>query len=679
MKKKKVSGVAEKSDASKNSAKKNGAKKEKRAKVTTLRSQMIAAVTSIFLVTIVLTVAAGIISSTYAIKNNVREDMGAISQVAEKAVSSEIRNLKSNAESMARIYDAAETDGQMAAFIRVKKSLADYGFSDAAIIFGQNVLKTDEFLSNADLLSDPCVQQAKSGKAAMSTTRKLKDGSVRFFVAAPTSTGCVLLTVDAQYFSDQIKDVVVGTSGNVFMIDADGVMIASKNPQLVEEQQNFIEKGKTDPGYEATAAVYTRMINGETGVDEYSYETGARICAFRPVTEAEGWSVGAVAPMREMTASIVYIVMTLLLCSIVCMVVGVILVGKYVTSVANPIREATERMYRLAQGDLSSEVKVSKRKDEIGTLTGAFYETVEALKSYIKDIDNVLREISKGNLLVMPQADFRGEFTEIRKSMDQILDSLNETFHEFLNATSQVSSSAAQFSAGAQTLSQGATEQASSVEELAATINEINDSISSSANSAVQANQRVYAVGQEAEESNRQMNEMLQAMTDIKTASDQIDKIIKTIEDIAFQTNILALNAAVEAARAGSAGKGFAVVADEVRNLAGKSAEASKDTAALIENALNAVHRGTGIADKTAQSLMRVVNGVNEVNKTVTEISDNAAQEASSAAQINQGIEQISGVVQTNSATAEESAATSDDLLRQAQTLLELMQKFKIR
>ena len=656
-----------------------GTPKSRRKKTTTLRRQMIFAVTSIFVVTIVLTVAAGIISSTYAIKGNVRKDMSSMSQMAETAVSCKIENIKANAESMARIYNAALTDGEMSAFIQVKKALADYGFLDVAVISKQQVMKTKGSIADSSLFTEASEQAATRGGTVLTSTRQMDDGSVRFFVATPTITGCVVLTLDAQYFSNMIKDVVIGSSGNVFVIDSTGVMIASKNAQLVDDQQNFIENGKTDQAYAGAAAVYTRMISGETGVDEYSYSTGSRICAFRPVTASDGWSVGAVAPTREMTASVLYIIAALLACSLVCMVLGVLLVGRYVTSVTNPIRGVTERMRLLAQGDLSSEVKVSQRKDEIGILTGAFSETVESLKSYIKDIENVLREISQGNLQVAPQADFRGEFTEIRKSMDQILDSLNETFKQILDGTSQVSGSAAQFSSGAQALSQGATEQASSVEELAATISEISAAISSNARSAAEVNDHMHTVGQGAEESNRQMREMLKAMGDIKAASDQIDKIIKTIEDIAFQTNILALNAAVEAARAGSAGKGFAVVADEVRNLAGKSAEASKDTAALIENALNAVHHGTGIADETAKSMLRVVDGVNRVNKAVAEISDSAAQQAASAAQVNQGIEQISGVVQTNSATAEESAATSDDLLRQSQKLLELVQTFQLR
>ena len=657
---------------------KSGAAKTGRP--ASLRGQLVRTVYLILSLSVAMTVIAGIFSGAYAIKKNVRSDMEAMSQVAAAALGSEIENVKNNAESMALVYDAAQVDGQMSGFIQVKSALADYGFQNSALIVGTGVLKSSEFISDSELMALDCVSQAmQTGSTVLSTTQTLKDGETWFFAAAPTQTGCIVLTLDGQYFSDKIRDIVIGRTGNVFMIDSTGVMVANKRPALVQERQNFIEMGKTDQAYAHTAQVYSRMAAGETGVDEYSYDGSTRICAFRPVPGSDGWSVGACAPTREMTSTLIYVIVLLLICGAVSMVIGTVLMGRYATRVVKPIREVTDRMTLLSQGDVNTEVKISDRKDEIGTLTAAFHETVGALKSYILDIERVLHEISDGNLQTAPQADFRGEFIEIRSSMDNILNALNGTFRDILGATEQVSNSADQFSAGAQTLSQGATEQASSVEELAATISEISMDISKSAESAESVAQQIREVGREAEESSRKMDEMLQAMDDIKKASDQIALIIKTIEDIAFQTNILALNAAVEAARAGTAGKGFAVVADEVRNLAGKSAEASKNTAALIENALAAVHRGTGIAGETAKSLERVVEGVEAVGKAGDEISRNSAQEAASAQQVNQGIEQISCVVQTNSATAEESAATSDDLLHQAQTLLALVQKFKLR
>ena len=235
-----------------------------------------------------------------------------------------------------------------------------------------------------------------------------------------------------------------------------------------------------------------------------------------------------------------------------------------------------------------------------------------------------------------------------------------------------------QVSSGAQALSQGATEQASSVEELAASINEISNNINQTAQQAQDASDKSMQVGEKAGESNNRMHDMLQAMADINASSGEIGKIIKTIEDIAFQTNILALNAAVEAARAGAAGKGFAVVADEVRNLASKSAEASKNTAVLIENSLQAVENGKRIADETAQSLEVVISDIQEASSLMGSIAKAATDQAESISQITLGIDQISSVVQTNSATAEESAAASEELSGQAQILNELVRKFRL-
>ncbi|MEG2053959.1 MAG: methyl-accepting chemotaxis protein, partial [Oscillospiraceae bacterium] len=268
---------------------------------------------------------------------------------------------------------------------------------------------------------------------------------------------------------------------------------------------------------------------------------------------------------------------------------------------------------------------------------------------------------------------------ELENSMVKIIVSLSDTLNNIHIASDQVSGGADQVSGGAQALSQGATEQASSIEELSATVAEISSQVKANAENAKSASGLSDEAGAEVEQGNQHMQKMIAAMGDISDTSSQIGKIIKTIDDIAFQTNILALNAAVEAARAGAAGKGFAVVADEVRNLAGKSAEAAKNTTALIESSITAVANGTKIADDTAKSLFIIVDKVREVTDKINEIATASAEQASAVVQVTQGLDQISAVVQTNSATSEESAAASEELSGQAQMLNDMVSKFKLK
>lgn len=352
-----------------------------------------------------------------------------------------------------------------------------------------------------------------------------------------------------------------------------------------------------------------------------------------------------------------------------------------VRTITSPVKEIDEVAKNIANGKLDEEIQYQSR-DELGTLAVNFNATVARLRDYVNYIDEVskvLNQVADGDLVFQLTYDYAGEFAKIKTALVNISDSLNNTMSQISQSSDQVASGSEQVSSGAQALSQGATEQASSIEELAATVNEISSQVKQNADNAQNASQRVNQVGNEAAESNRRMQDMLSAMADISNRSSEIGKIIKTIEDIAFQTNILALNAAVEAARAGEAGKGFAVVADEVRNLASKSAEASKNTAVLIESSLKAVENGTKIADDTAMSLNEVVTGVQDVTGTINEISNASEVQAKSISQVTQGIDQISSVIQTNSATAEESAAASEELSGQAQILKNLVSQFRLK
>lgn len=359
-----------------------------------------------------------------------------------------------------------------------------------------------------------------------------------------------------------------------------------------------------------------------------------------------------------------------------------VIFGVYITrSITGPVNELETAAEYLSKGELSSASISYISKDELGSLADSMRGVVESLTNVIQDESNLLKEMANGNFDIHSSAvdSYVGEFQHVYSSMIQINSSLSNTLLQINQSSDQVASGSDQVSSGAQALSQGATEQASSVEELAATINEISGQVEQNAKNAQEANGKAVTVRTKAEASSKSMQDMLAAMADISNSSSEIGKIIKTIEDIAFQTNILALNAAVEAARAGAAGKGFAVVADEVRNLASKSAEASKNTATLIENSLHAVENGKSIADETAQSLTEVVSGVEEVTRTINQISDASIQQASSIRQVTQGIDQISSVVQTNSATAEESAAASEELSGQAQLLKGLVSQFKLK
>ena len=520
------------------------------------------------------------------------------------------------------------------------------------------------------------VQKALNGE---STTDVAKGSSIpvgaRTAVPIKDADGTILGVCSVTYdLSDtQFLDDLKGDSDRDYTIFLDSTRINttikdnSGNRMVGTEMSDEIAKVVLDQkeNYYGSA-----VING----NDY-------ITAYEPIISNDGDVVGALfsgvnvdeQKSQEMIALIIGIVI-----AIVAAIISVLIIVLFVNkNLSKPVSSLVNVANEMSRGNLNIEVKKAPN-NEIGELSASISETLDNLHMIINDISGNMDKMANGDLTNKITSDYVGDFNSIKASINKITESLNGTLTSIDLAAEQVNAGAEQVANSAQALSQGATEQASSIQELSGSIMSVSEQVKQTANNVNTAGDYVMESEKGIENSSQYMEQMMSAMHDISESSAQISKVVKVIDDIAFQTNILALNAAVEAARAGAAGKGFSVVADEVRNLASKSAEAVKQTTELIETAVSSAEKGVDIAGQTSQALENVKSQSEMVVDIIKKIQQASNEQAEAINQITIGIEQISSVVQTNSATSEESAAASQELSGQARMLQEEVSHFKL-
>lgn len=560
----------------------------------------------------------------------------------------------------------------------VDERVVGYGMVTGGVINTDGICEYDE----RDYSGYEFFRQSVAGANYISDPIDITlDGTLSVVISAPVwesgkegteVRGVVFLVTQPTFMSDIAAGISISDNSSCYMLNATGRKIGHTDASRVAQNDASALK---------PSALEKKMIQGESGSGIQFSDGQIKLMAYAPIPDTPGWSVALEASIFDFMGSTIVCVLISLVIAIIAIVIGMVAAKKIGSVIGTPIELCSQRLSLLAKGDLHSPVPEINTRDETRILADATAELAESLKLVIEDADYVLGEMSEGNFAVDTDRDsvYVGDFRGIIESMKKLNKSLNETLQNITEAVEQVTLGAGQMAETAQGLAEGATDQAGAVEELQATIMNLTSIVEDSAKALGDSYQLAKDYQQHAIASGEEMNDLTAAMQSITDTSNQINNIIEAIEDIASQTNLLSLNAAIEAARAGEAGRGFAVVADQIRKLAEDSAQSAVQTRTLIEASLQEIEKGNRITERTRQSLMKVVDGMDVLASESQKAMNNSRMQAEAMEQIEAGIEQISGVVQNNSATAEESSATSEELSAQAVNINEMVGAFKLR
>ncbi|OCN02700.1 hypothetical protein A7X67_14095 [Clostridium sp. W14A] len=572
----------------------------------------------------------------------------------------------------------------------LKSDVLSYGLSYAFLTDknGKIIASSDNELELNDLSGLQHIKQALKNQKAL-VNEVLTGKMLCVCYGAPieedkTVIGCVSAVCSLQSVSDStvetnFLDRLKSTTGCEF-----SVFLGNEQINTTASKDKIRQNGlKMEQDVQEKVIQQKQNYLSKENISGCSYISG-----YMPIIGYNGSAVGALFTGKnisgiEQTQNTM--ILFAILVGVAFMLTAILILRRFIKKrVKTPLEQVVSLANHMEHGEIGltdqSVVALTVHsRDEVGQVVSALENTVSGLQAYIGEISDILSAVSGGDLTVRTEKEYLGDFIEIKRALNTICQSLNHVFHDINAAAESIESRSRQIADSASSLSQGAAEQAGTTELLSDTIEKISTQIKKTADNAALASSISKKSFEEVEAGNRDVNGLLAAMNDINGSSEQIRKIIKTIDEIAFQTNILALNAAVESARAGEAGKGFAVVADEVRNLAVKSSQAAKQSSLLIENSISLVNKGMQAVDSTATAFRKFQKSTDESTRLIDEISKSTGEESNAVSEVTSGIAQIAEVVQKNSAASEENAAASHDLSLQSQKLHELTKKFKLQ